>query len=651
LNQSVRGYLAGTGAVLLNGAVMAVLYYQPDPRTLAILAAAVVVATLPTVVADLGAAWVQLGPLRDYLAGRGPAAGAAQVLRRWPLLSALRVMGPHLLTITAFLLIDVQLAHRWTGEPIGLGQIAYFLPFFAVNALLHAVIEYLAGTRNVQELLTALREREGDRIASTATAGFRGKVLLVLAALGFLPALQVALMGYLRFYGYGVPASAQPTSDLLVVLWGLVSGLFFLYFGSQLLSRDVLKPLSELMDATSRLRQGDRSVRVDLAAWDEMGQLAEAMNQLASSLDLREREVQRAYRQTIAALSAAIEARDPYTKGHSERVAEYARRLAGELGWSEQQADEISLGGLLHDLGKIGVPENVLLKQGPLDAAERAEIERHPEIGYDIAKQSSALQPYLAAIRWHHERLDGSGYPDGLSGEQIPKAPLLLGVVDTWDALTSQRPYRPAMPASWTADLLAREASGGKLDGQMVAGLIELWKTGRLADLLQVEPPAQAASQPLYHTERSAAVTDAGARPGEADVEDAVEGAGGVVFSKSGEVLLIQDRSGRWTFPKGHIEAGESPEQAALREIQEETGVLPSGGEPLPETRYVNSHQISRRIHWFLMRGEGPVTPEQGGNVQEAAFFPVERAGQLVSFEGDRQLLAEALRQLAAQER
>ena len=147
----------------------------------------------------------------------------------------------------------------------------------------------------------------------------------------------------------------------------------------------------------------------------------------------------------MRALVAAIDAKDPYTCGHSERVALLASQTAAAIGLDETVVEQYRVAGLLHDVGKIGVPEAVLCKAGKLDEAEFAQVKRHPEIGYHILKDIPLLGPMLPGVLHHHERWDGSGYPHRLGGEAIPMVARVLALADTFDAMSSERSYRSAM--------------------------------------------------------------------------------------------------------------------------------------------------------------------------------------------------------------
>ena len=147
----------------------------------------------------------------------------------------------------------------------------------------------------------------------------------------------------------------------------------------------------------------------------------------------------------ILSLGRTIEARDPYTQGHCERLAAYARALGAHLGLTDDQQLALHRGGYLHDVGKVGIPDAILLKVGPLDASERVVMQQHTVIGESICRELRLLDEVSPIVRHHHERADGTGYPDGVSGDAIPLLAQLMGIVDVYDALTTDRPYRTAV--------------------------------------------------------------------------------------------------------------------------------------------------------------------------------------------------------------
>lgn len=187
--------------------------------------------------------------------------------------------------------------------------------------------------------------------------------------------------------------------------------------------------------------------------------------------------LQRAFLQSLLGLANALEAKDPYTRGHSERVARLAQQLGRRLGCSSDQRRLIAQAGLLHDLGKIGIPESVLRKAGPLTAEEWVLMREHPVVGSRIVSPLEFFAEGALIIRHHHERQDGSGYPAGLSGEAIPLGARIVAVADVYDALTSDRPYRKSLGR---AEALSRieEAAERLLDPRVVSTFLRLAADG-----------------------------------------------------------------------------------------------------------------------------------------------------------------------------
>ena len=185
--------------------------------------------------------------------------------------------------------------------------------------------------------------------------------------------------------------------------------------------------------------------------------------------------LQRSIGQSLLGLANAIEAKDPYTRGHSERVGAWSRRIAARLGMAPADVETIGQAGLLHDIGKIGVPELILRKRGALDEAEWSVMRRHPLTGAQIVAPFEHLADAAVVIRHHHERRDGSGYPDGLVENAIPRGARVVAVADVFDALTSERPYRAALSRQAAFEHLVAEA-GTRLDPDVVAAALEIYR-------------------------------------------------------------------------------------------------------------------------------------------------------------------------------
>jgi HD-GYP domain-containing protein (c-di-GMP phosphodiesterase class II) len=182
----------------------------------------------------------------------------------------------------------------------------------------------------------------------------------------------------------------------------------------------------------------------------------------------------------LATFSAALEARDPYLRGHSARVTTFAEGLAVSLGWSGRRLDALRLGGSLHDVGKISVEAAVLHKPGPLTEDELGQIRRHPVAG---ARLVECFDDFLAALPYvlhHHERWDGRGYPHSLRGDEIPLEARLLGVADAFDAMTSVRPYRPALSVAQALAELER-CAGSQFDPWLASTFVDGWERGEIA--------------------------------------------------------------------------------------------------------------------------------------------------------------------------
>ena len=165
-------------------------------------------------------------------------------------------------------------------------------------------------------------------------------------------------------------------------------------------------------------------------------------------------QIEHGYPDALRPLVTAVEARDSYTRGHSTRVGELSVLIGEHMGLRPDVLRALAQGGLLHDIGKIGVPDHILNKPGLLTPEERAEIEQHPSVGCDIVRQSHSLRGALAVVRHHHERVDGTGYPDRLAGSDIPLEARIAAVADVWDALTSDRAYRVAWPQDQALEVM-----------------------------------------------------------------------------------------------------------------------------------------------------------------------------------------------------
>jgi HD-GYP domain-containing protein (c-di-GMP phosphodiesterase class II) len=205
----------------------------------------------------------------------------------------------------------------------------------------------------------------------------------------------------------------------------------------------------------------------------EIRELTRNFNGASAAIREAHERLQRANVEVIESLTSALDARDPYTAGHSRRVSEYACAIGAAMGLGRDQLNEIRIGALLHDVGKIGISDSILLKPGKLTPEENALIQEHPSIGRRILEGVHGLKPYFAVVELHHENWDGTGYPHGLRGEETPLTARIVKIADAYDAMTSDRPYRQGMSHE-KALAVFEQISGSQLDPSVVEGLRRL---------------------------------------------------------------------------------------------------------------------------------------------------------------------------------
>ncbi len=205
----------------------------------------------------------------------------------------------------------------------------------------------------------------------------------------------------------------------------------------------------------------------------EVGELYTAERQRSRELESAISGIQAMYGQTMKAFAQVVEAKDSCTRGHLDRTQRYGMAIANRMAPELAARPEVAYGFFLHDIGKVGVPEQVLRKPGPLDAREWDVMRSHPTIGAQIIEPIRFLGQAVEIVRSHHEWFDGSGYPSGLAGEQIPLAARIFAIADSFDAMTSDRPYRSALPMEVAVGEI-RDGAGTQFDPQAVAAFLEL---------------------------------------------------------------------------------------------------------------------------------------------------------------------------------
>jgi HD-GYP domain-containing protein (c-di-GMP phosphodiesterase class II) len=191
-------------------------------------------------------------------------------------------------------------------------------------------------------------------------------------------------------------------------------------------------------------------------------------------------EVKETFFSTAATLAEAIEKRDPYTGGHVRRVVEISLTVGEELGLSPEEKETLHLAAILHDVGKIGIRDVILLKQGPLTPEELDHIREHPQLGAEILAPIKQLEAVIPAVRYHQERCDGQGYPEGLKGEEIPLASRIIAVADTFDAMTTDRPYRRRISDEEAITEIER-CAGSQFDPAVVKAFMRAYRAGQIS--------------------------------------------------------------------------------------------------------------------------------------------------------------------------
>jgi putative nucleotidyltransferase with HDIG domain len=253
------------------------------------------------------------------------------------------------------------------------------------------------------------------------------------------------------------------------------------------LSRRLINPLQNLASTTSQIAEGNLAVRASVSGADEIALLGSNFNDMASNIEALVRKLKQALRQnqelfleTIRTLAAAIDAKDPYTRGHSERVSSYSMAISRHLGLNQEEVFRVHIAAILHDVGKLGVRESILNKPGGLSDEEFEVMRQHPSIGAQIMSPIRMLKDIIPGIRNHHETWDGTGYPDHLSAEEIPMVARIIGVADTFDAMTTTRPYQQAMTLDYVLQKM-QSMSGSRFDPVVVEAFIAAVEAGDIS--------------------------------------------------------------------------------------------------------------------------------------------------------------------------
>ena len=271
-------------------------------------------------------------------------------------------------------------------------------------------------------------------------------------------------------------------------------------------ARRISRPIAQLASSSRAVSEGQYGTNVEVTGTAEIADLSENFNRMSESIRDAFENLKRAAREnhelfinSIRALAAAIDAKDPYTRGHSERVARYASQVAREMNLSGADVRRVRLSALLHDVGKIGIDDRIIRKPSALTEEEFEIMKSHPVKGAAIMEAIPELKDVIPGMKHHHERWEGGGYPDGLKGEDIPLQARIVSVADTFDAMTTTRPYQRAMDIRFVFQRL-RDLAGSRFDPTVVDAMIRSYEKGELVPIAREEAPGEAPA-PLRRVE------------------------------------------------------------------------------------------------------------------------------------------------------
>lgn len=270
-----------------------------------------------------------------------------------------------------------------------------------------------------------------------------------------------------------------------IIVISLIAAIFAIIIGV-VFAKGLTTPVHQLAGVAGKIAAGDFSQRITINSRTEIGELGDSFNSMAEKIQHYISDLQRAsdenrqlFLGTVKSLAAAIDGKDPYTRGHSERVSRFSVAIAQRIGMNDEEVEKIRLSALLHDVGKIGIDDNILKKPAALTDEEYEIMKQHPQKGYKIMSQIPAMKDFLPGMYMHHEMLDGRGYPQGLKGDEIPMMARIVAVADTFDAMTTDRPYSRALKIEEALRLI-RGYVGTRYDYNVVEALVKACDEGQI---------------------------------------------------------------------------------------------------------------------------------------------------------------------------
>ncbi|PYZ93469.1 hypothetical protein CR194_09870 [Salipaludibacillus keqinensis] len=405
---------------------------------------------------------------------------AFTVAHRFPILTVQRILGPHLfgLSIPASILYAILIYNGWIHFEY------YYIALAWAGAILiavmHALIEFFLTYRASLILANhiyarAKREQDVELFLETnQLISYKVKLLIsslftaVFPVLLFIVALQIRTV---ESNNYSLENYWSWALVIVLVILGIsiTTGI--------LLYRNIQEPIDQLRGRFEEVGKGNFET-LDKSYSDEFAHLVSGFNSMVIGIKERDNRNDQLINSFFSVFAATLDARDPYTAGHSSRVANYAVRIARKADFPEKQEDLLKKSALLHDIGKIGIRDHILLKESRLTEEEFEQIKQHPVIGTKILEQVDLPEewtPILPGVQYHHERYDGKGYPEGLKGNDIPTFGRLLAVADAFDAMTSDRPYLKGMDYERALNII-KEGRGTQFDPYFANLFLEIMK-------------------------------------------------------------------------------------------------------------------------------------------------------------------------------
>ncbi|OBZ11192.1 HD-GYP domain-containing protein [Bacillus sp. FJAT-26390] len=456
LTQLLRNYIFGSTVAVLGVGGIVVFSTLSIPANERFLLGIIMISSLLIMfVCELFVFYRQLRPIQAIFKNAHPTSEQLKTAylqtHQFPTLAVKRTFGPHFLGL---LLPAVSMAFAFIK--LGFLKLPYsYIGIAAAVALMiasmHAMIEFFLSSKAIRPVVTFIRDQHKQLYMQDITLGgrvlvsIRTKFRLSAFLIGTLPLLLFGLASQIRLdhlQSEGTMAYWQWAGIILII------GVIYSLLGASLLSRSIEDPIHTIQNGMSSVQAGNFNSSAADVYSDEFSKLVAGFNHMVNGLKEREQRNNQLLQSYFMTLAAALDARDTYTAGHSTRVARFSVQIGRLDGWSESDIDILHKTALLHDIGKIGVRDAVLLKEGRLTDEEFDQIKLHPVLGENILKQiepADAMADLLPGVRSHHERYDGKGYPDGLAGTDIPLFGRAIAIADAFDAMTSDRPYRKGM--------------------------------------------------------------------------------------------------------------------------------------------------------------------------------------------------------------